>query len=324
MNKELLIQLYDERGFGESETQKAISAILQLEEYLKPENCTFEETSIDIIKKYFAEIHKSQKITLSDYLALARYFYLIENHEVYIYFTKTLGRLGVIDNIKARILKYAGQDMLDAIFKDLQEPPLGTPMEEIPIFTQKLMNRIESIATPDVYQKFLAGNNHGIPKESMQKEKILYEESESLEEYLKGRHERNVEELQEHCNSNTVWYEQEISQNTVDFVKSNQEILSAVKKGNKLYVTKIPFEVDKYTMEKDPIKKRYYACHCPFARESILSGDIDVSADWCYCSAGFAKFPFEVILDRELSIKMLESPLKGDMVCRFEINLDEN
>jgi hypothetical protein len=37
----------------------------------------------------------------------------------------------------------------------------------------------------------------------------------------------------------------------------------------------------------------------------------------------FAKFPFEQILGRELTVKLLESPLKGDMVCRFEIDISE-
>ncbi|MCJ7632538.1 glycosyltransferase, partial [Candidatus Bathyarchaeota archaeon] len=35
-----------------------------------------------------------------------------------------------------------------------------------------------------------------------------------------------------------IWFDQEISQAVVNYVKSNQEILSAVKKGDKLYVTK--------------------------------------------------------------------------------------
>jgi hypothetical protein len=85
---------------------------------------------------------------------------------------------------------------------------------------------------------------------------------------------------------------------------------------------KIPYEANSYLKAEDDMFKRYFACHCPFARESILEGK-EVSANWCYCSAGFAKFPFEQILGRELTVKLLESPLKGDMVCRFEIDISE-
>ena len=151
-------------------------------------------------------------------------------------------------------------------------------------------------------------------------EKEYYKKAESLDIYLKERHERKVKELQEYCDENKVWYEQVITQEVVDFVKNNQEILSAVKKENTLYVTKIPYEPDKYLKESDLILKRYYACHCSFARESILSQE-EVDFKWCYCSAGYAKFPFEVILEKELDVQVLESPLKGDKICRFAISL---
>ncbi len=57
-----------------------------------------------------------------------------------------------------------------------------------------------------------------------------------------------------------------------------------------------------------------------FARESILTGN-SIDGNWCYCSAGFAKFPFEVILDKQLDVKLLNCALNGDEVCRFEIDL---
>jgi len=46
-----------------------------------------------------------------------------------------------------------------------------------------------------------------------------------------------------------------------------------------------------------------------------------MSYKWCYCSGGFAKFPFEVIFDRELTVKVISSPLKGDNICRFAIDI---
>nr|HPJ21389.1 hypothetical protein [Clostridia bacterium] len=60
----------------------------------------------------------------------------------------------------------------------------------------------------------------------------------------------------------------------------------------------------------------------PFARERILDESREnVDAEGCYCSAGYAKFPFEVILGEELEVEMLDSALKGDPVCRFAITL---
>ena len=324
MNIKLLTDLYEKRGYDKKVTEKAIQAVLDLEKHLTKNGVSLDSADVDTIKQYIEQAIKKQPIDMDSFLAMARYFYLIKKDNVYIYFTKVLGNHGVIDNIKARIIKYAGQSALDTIFNNLEEPPLGTPMEEIPLFTKKLMEQIEKTVEPSIYEKFLAGNNHGIPEQAMQEEKLFYEESDSMEDYLIGRHKRKVAELQAHCDSNTVWFEQIITQDVVDFVAKNQEILSAKKEGNKLYVTKIPYDIVSFLQEKDPKMKQYYACHCPFARESILSDSVDISANWCYCSAGFAKFPFEVILDRELGVKLLKSPLKGDMICRFEIDLGDN
>ena len=196
--------------------------------------------------------------------------------------------------------------------------------EVFPEFTYAFMKRLKKHLSPVKYRLVLAGNNHSIPEEAMQAEKKLYKESFSLDEYLKGRHDRNVAEIQQYYDEGKVWFEQEITQDLVDYVKSNQEILSAVRRGNKLYVTKLPFDGINYLGTDDSVLKTYYACHCPFARERILDeSKNNVDADWCYCSAGFAKFPFEIIFGEELEVKMLQSALKGDPICRFAITLPD-
>ena len=169
----------------------------------------------------------------------------------------------------------------------------------------------------------LAGNNHGIPAEAFDEEKALFAASESMDAFLKAQHKKQVADLQRHCDTNTVWYEQTITQEVVDFVAANQEIQSAVREGDVLYTTKIPYDPARYLAETDPVKKRYYACHCPFVREAILAGSPEVSENWCYCSGGFVKYPYEVILGRPLRVKLLQSVLRGDPVCRFAIDLTE-
>ena len=86
---------------------------------------------------------------------------------------------------------------------------------------------------------------------------------------------------------------------------------------------RIPYDPARYLAETDETMRRYYACHCPFVREAILRGEIDISANWCYCSGGFVKYPYEVILGRELRVDLLQSVLKGDSICRFAIHLDD-
>jgi len=168
----------------------------------------------------------------------------------------------------------------------------------------------------------LTGNNHGLSEDSQLSEKIEYENSNSLNEYLSSRHKRKVLELTKHYQESRIWFEQVITEEVIAHVKSNQEILSAKLENNCLYITKIPYDTLAYLTSLDKTTKRYHGCHCPFAREAILKNKTQVDQLFCYCSAGFAKFPFEVILGQKLPIKVLESIIGGSEICRFEINLE--
>lgn len=316
--------LYKDRGITEKETDEAVNYVLCFEKYLEERKLMPESACVDDMRAYIESLIESSENTLPRFLAIARYFYLIGNHDIYIYFTSLLGGLGVMENIKDRLERMEGGEVSQKVFEKVDTIPLGTEPIDMPPYTQAVMENLLNVLPPDRYKRVLAGNNHGIPRESMVEEKQHYEESESLDAYLVGRHARKVAELQEYCDSGQVWYEQVITQEVVDYVASNQEILSAVREGNTLYVTKIPYDAVSYLKENNGKMTSYYACHCPFARESILSSNVSVHSDWCYCSGGFAKFPFEVILDRELEVEMLQSALAGDDICRFAIKLPDD
>jgi hypothetical protein len=118
-----------------------------------------------------------------------------------------------------------------------------------------------------------------------------------------------------------LFFSQEITDEVIEFVRSDPEISQGVRQGNTLYVTKIPYMAKEYLAETDPDRKRYYYCHCPWARESLRQSEGPVSARFCQCSAGFHKKPWEVIFGRRLEVDVLESVLKGDLRCRFAIHL---
>jgi hypothetical protein len=77
-----------------------------------------------------------------------------------------------------------------------------------------------------------------------------------------------------------------------------------------------------YLAESDPTLKRYYYCHCPWAREAVKSGE-NVAPIFCNCSAGFHKKPWEGALGQKIQVEVLESVLQGDDRCRFAIHLPE-
>ena len=284
-----------------------------------------------IVGLYYAFKNKSNRFkywflfsltVLAWVIHFSRYYNFIDKKTEYIQMTKYFNSLGVLENIIDRISLYESKEEKSKIMKEIKLPPFGISMIELPDYTIDFMKKLEKHLPRKICNKILAGNNHRIPDSTFMKEKEYYQNSTSLESYLKERHLRKVEELEYHLKNNLVWFEQIITKEAISFVKNNQEILSGVIKNNKLYVTKIPYDLENYLNTNDDILKRYYACHCSFVRENILKDNNEISKEWCYCSAGFAKFPFEIVLGQELEVKLLSTPLNGDYKCRFEIDLE--
>jgi len=320
MQLERFMDYYAKRKFDQENILKGVDALRRAEATLIQQNTDLDHASIPQIQMILNEWIQDQTNDLDSILALARYYTITSNHELYVYFTRITGGLGVIETIKERFDEVMAPDLAKDHLS-LKLPPLGTDPQDVPSFIDQFMKQLEAVSTPHQTQHILCGNNHQLDKAAFLKEKEIYESSASLDDYLKGLHDRKVNELQAYCDQNKVWFEQKITQATVDFVASNPELLSATHHDGILYLTKIPYDPDAYLKETDPIKKRYLTCHCPFAREAILKGEPKISKNWCHCSAGFEKFHFETIMDKTLEVDVLESVLNGDDRCRFAIHL---
>lgn len=296
--------------------------IMELEGFLKEqyfaplEDLTEEE--LDVIIHYLVVTNQN---TVQSFVVLMRYYKAIGHHDLFIHLTKYTGAIGVVESILKKLERVVGIERSNAITTRIDIPVLGTDLDEITVFTRDFIELLEHELSEHELRRVLADNHHQIPKEAFMQEKIYYESSPTLEAYLKDLHERKVKELTKFMEEKRVWYEQEITQDVVDYVKSNQEIMSAVLKDNALYITKIPFDTKKFLESENEDDQAYYLCHCPFAREALRHKEFKISANWCYCSGGFTKFPFDVIFEQDLKIEMLESALRKDGSCRFKIDL---
>lgn len=309
------------REQGEAQIEKAVEAVRDFEGELGDR--TVESATLEDLRGYLARLVSRRENSLDRLAALSRYFYATDRNDLYIYFTAVLGGRTVLPSISARLESLVDEETMKRVFNGVEMPPLGSPPEDVPYVTQRLMERLQEELTPEVYRRVLAGNHHRIPLEAFDGLRKLYEESGSVDEFLKGRHERAVAVLEEHLAEGKVWYEQEITPRVVEFVRGNQEMLGGVRRGDRIYFTKIPYDPDAYLGEDDPLMKRYHACHCPLARSSIITGEPDVSPEWCYCSGGYGKLPFETVFGKELEVELLESVLAGDPRCRFSVTIPE-
>lgn len=200
-------------------------------------------------------------------------------------------------------------------------PPLGSPQDEYPKLTKTILDRMGAELPPEKCREIITWNYHHVPAEAFKEQKEHFKKAASIDEYLKDEHKRLVEELEDCMKKGQPWFEQEITPEVVEFVKGNQEINTGVRKGDKIYKTKIPYAPKQFLKEKDPALKKYYSCHCQLVRTALRDGKPKISPTFCYCSAGFEKLHFDVIFDEPVDVELLETPLKGDARCRFAIKI---
>jgi len=308
------------RKMSDLDTRAAVGYVREFERHL---GGPYEGAGVEDVKAYASHLISEGGNSEARLLALARYSNFADMRDVWIFWAAVLGGRTIYQSIRERLGQLAGDGTVEEVFGGLETPPLGSPPEAYPEATAELMRRLMELG-PSVYRRALAGNHHRVPVERFLGNREKLKELGGLEAFLRWDHGRAVAELEEYAESGRVWYEQVITPEVVEWVRGNQEVLSAALRDGKLYVTKIPYAPAEYLEEKDPTMRRFYACHCPLARMAILAGGPEVPMDWCYCSAGFEKLPYDVLLGEELEVEVLESAIGGSDRCRFAITLPES
>jgi len=311
------------RKLGEEAIESAVAAVRELEEHLTMNGKSFTSAAVEDLKEYTSLLMAQGKNSMDRLLALARYSHVVKKNDFYIYFASILGARNVLPTLSDRIAVMTGEETRKRVFDGVELPPLGSPPEKYPIVTQCVVERLEGELSPEMCRKVLAGNMHNIPPESLREHRERFVKAQSIDEFLRDYHRRSVTELESLMAEGRLFYEQKITPQVVEFVRGDQEMLSGVRSGDRIYVTKLPYAPENYLNETDLRMKRYYACHCPLARASIREGKPKISPTWCYCSGGYEKLLFDVIFNEQVEVEVLESALGGDLRCRFAIKIPE-
>ncbi len=308
------------RNLAEEAVLAHINIVRDFEKYLKEK-----DSASDVDKAGPSDFDGFSKILIAherrpfdNVLYLARYFLFSNNKPLAVHVLELIDGAEVMENLSKNFKQRAGESAWEEVFGDLKLPDLISNSREKSIFTQKLMERLEAKLTKGKCREVLSSNLHFVPDEEFLSSKKEFKQCKNIETFLKNRHMEYVEELEEYAKRKTLYYTQEVDDEVVDYVRKTPTCQVGVKEGDVIYVTKIPYQAKKYLHEKNERMKRYYACHCPWVREAIKSGE-QISPDFCYCSAGFEKRIWDVIFGQKVNAEVLQTVLKGDSYCRFAI-----
>jgi hypothetical protein len=256
-------------------------------------------------------------------VTVARYGRFLKKDEIYVAILELVDGAEAQPNLYKKVGEVFGEAVREEVFAGIGVALLGTPSTEKPRFLFPVIERLVAKVGQKKVEKLLSACLRDLPDEYYKGERRKFLRSKGVDDYAAKRHRAFVRALRKSQRQGELFFAQEITDEVVNFVKKNAEIESGVRDGNILYVSKIPYNTKQFLAETDPTMKRYYACHCPWAREAIKSGNVKLNSVFCNCSGGFSKKPWEIIFRQTLEVEVLESALQGDMRCRFAIHLPE-
>jgi hypothetical protein len=229
------------RKLSAARIESSVEAVREFEKYLRKRKTTLKSAGVDVLRDYIALLIEEDKNSKDRLITIARYCYFAKKYDLYIYFTMILGASDVLPAMGERLAKIAGRATQRRVFQDAEMPPLGSPQENYPKLTKVILDKMEAELPSQTCREVLTWNYHNIPIEAFKESKERFEKAASIDEYLKGEHERLVEELESCMREGRPWFEQEITPEVVEFVRGNQEICTGMRRGDKVYKTKIPY-----------------------------------------------------------------------------------
>ena len=325
MNAKGYREFLEERNISTETIDEAIAVVERFEAFLQTSNqeITVDTATADDVKAFSEQLISEGENTFDNYLALLRYGGFIRNRPLYVTVLEFLDGAEAFGNLHTKLANALGEAKRDEFFEGIAVPPLGTPNERKPALVQQVVARMES-DDPEACKRIIGSGLRDLQDEWFQDAVTEYEACSGLDEYLAGKSKRFIAELEEHKQEGKWWFVQEITDDVIVHVRHHPMMSGGIREGNVIYEVKIPYMAKEWLEETDPQMKRYYACHCPWVRESLRAGDVAVSPTFCNCSAAFHKKPWETIFGQPLHAEVLESILKGDSQCKFAIHLPKD
>jgi len=291
--------------------------------YLEKKDLTVDSIPTGKILEYTEYlIEKGSKKVLELLIALYHYAHFAKKYDYIIEITDIEESSNAMDNLYLRIAEQFNEKIRDEIFKDMDIPPLGVDPNKKPEFTKEIMKRLEEKLGVENTIKLLSPCLHGRPLEPIKRDREKFLKLNDIDEFLKLKKQELVERVQKHQKEGTLEYAQYVDEEVVDYIKNSPTISPGIREGDKIIVTKIPYQIRKALNAEDERMKRYYTCYCAWVRGAIKNGtEKEISPNFCHCSAGFIKLYWDIIFDQPTKVEPIETPLTGKVECKFAIHI---
>ncbi len=318
---EPFIKYLKQQNVQDEQIQRFLELLEEFKEVLEKESINLESIPKGKILEYTERMVISSKEKVLDYIrALFNYANFAKKYDYVIELIDIVEAYNAMDNLYLRVAEKHGEEIRDKIFRDIDIPPLGVDPDEKPKTTELVMNRLETILGEEKTVELLAPCLHGRPIDPIKKDREDFLKIGDIDEFLRIKKQEFVQRLEKHAQEGTLEYAQYVNDDVVKYVKDSNTITPGIRDGNKIIVTKIPYQMESFLNTDDNRMKRYYSCYCAWVRGAIKKGEEkDISPNFCHCSAGFFKQYWDIIFDQSVKVVPIETPLTGALECKFAV-----
>ncbi|MBT7914737.1 hypothetical protein HN588_12615 [Candidatus Bathyarchaeota archaeon] len=272
----------------------------------------------EAVEKFARQLIADGRNTPGNFSLLSDYADWLGHRKLYIALIELMDCHNAMEVLADEIAARYGQDVYERIFRETL-PPLGANEKERCAYTRMIMERMVQQITPEEARAAWYQVQHGIPadvwRQNDMADREKYRQCGSIDEFIDLKRRERDTLLTRLRDEDKLWYTVVINDEVLAYIKGDLEMEGGRREGNKIFITKVPYNAIRYLHATDAKMKRYYACHCPLVREAILQ-DQPISPDVCNCSLGHASH-YLAGLDLELKGEVIESAVKGDTRCRF-------
>ena len=325
MDEEAFEKFMLKNNTEQKQVKEFITRLQEFLEFLKKDELSMDSIPEGKIVEYTEMLaNKGEEIILDFLRAIINYANFSKKYDYIIEVIDIVEGYNAMDNLYTRIAEQINEDIRDEIFKDITIPVLGIHPDKKPDFTKEIMKRMEDRIGEEKTIELLSPCLHGRPIEPIKRDREDFLKIKDIDKFLELKKKEFIQRLQKHRDEGTLEYAQYVDDEVIEYVKNSRTITPGVREGDKIIVTKIPYQMQKFLNTKDEMMKRYYSCYCAWVRGAIKKGEEkEISANFCHCSAGFFKQYWDIIFDQSVKVEPMDTPLTGALECKFAVHIPQ-
>lgn len=309
--------------YTEEQISDCLSGVEMLETLLESDNRgkTLQTADAGVVPAFCDLLMAQDLNNRGRFVGLYHYAGMIKNYPLQIGVLELVDGFEILGNLHNSIGESLGEEAQARIFDGVDLPQLGSQPIDWTRVNAIVFPRLQQEADASAVRAILRSGLRNLPDKAYLPIKERFESFDDIDTFLEDRGARHLDNLKKHQHEGTPYFNQFINAHVIDFVQATPAIGRGVRQGSTIIEVKIPHQSIDYLTAADATAKQYHVCHCPVVKESIVRNDLTISPAFCDFCPSFNAKPWEVIFGQKLEYEVLESALRGDLWCKFAIQL---